>query len=87
MYILVILSDHGGWSDWSNWGSCSRSCGGGTKLRRRACTNPVPRNAGKTCEEVGGSALATASCETQPCPGMQKWDTLTFKNFVVVVNR
>jgi len=27
----------GYWSSWSEWGSCSKSCGSGTKTRTRTC--------------------------------------------------
>ncbi len=49
---------NGGWSDWS---SCSASCGGGT--RTRSCNNPSPANGGSTCSGAG-----TESCNNQSCP-------------------
>jgi len=45
---------------WSNYGTCSLSCGGGTKTR--TCTNPSPANGGAAC--VGS---ATAVCNTPAC--------------------
>ncbi|XP_060551153.1 uncharacterized protein LOC132712741 [Ruditapes philippinarum] len=40
----------GGWSEWSQWGICSATCGNvGLQNRIRSCTNPTPRNAGQHC--------------------------------------
>jgi prepilin-type N-terminal cleavage/methylation domain-containing protein len=55
---------NGGWSDWSSWGSCSVSCGGGTQTRSRTCTNPAPANGGASCS---GSATESQSCNTAAC--------------------
>ena len=30
----------GGWTEWSNYTTCSRSCDGGVRYRERTCTNP-----------------------------------------------
>ena len=49
---------------WSNWGTCSATCGGGTQTR--TCTNPAPANGGANCE-----GDATQSCNTNAClPGI-----------------
>jgi len=47
---------------WSEWGTCSATCGGGTQTR--TCTNPTPANGGADCEGV-----LSQSCNTQSCGG------------------
>ena len=55
---------HGGWSNWGLYGKCSKTCGRGTKTRRRICNNPPPKNGGLPCR---GSSVQTASCNPKPC--------------------
>jgi len=31
---------NGGWSEWSDFTACTRSCEGGVRYRERTCTNP-----------------------------------------------
>ena len=54
---------HGGFSPFSG---CSKTCGGGTRIR--TCTNPEPRNGGRGC--VGASQ---ETCNTKACAGPQLW--------------
>lgn len=63
---MNIITVDGGWSDYTPWGKCSKSCGGGMQSRTRTCTNPAPSNDGKVCE---GSTEDTKACETVKCPG------------------
>ncbi|XP_017769222.1 PREDICTED: A disintegrin and metalloproteinase with thrombospondin motifs 20 isoform X2 [Nicrophorus vespilloides] len=55
---------NGSWGSWQNWGSCSRTCGGGIKMSIRECNNPPPAYGGSYC--TGGRTMY-ASCNTQPC--------------------
>jgi len=45
---------------WSEWSTCSATCGGGTQTR--TCNNPAPANGGADC--VGDSSR---TCNTQAC--------------------
>ena len=55
----MLVAVDGGFSVFS---ACSKTCGGGTRIR--TCTNPEPRNGGKGC--VGDSQ---ETCNTQACSG------------------
>ncbi|XP_060593871.1 adhesion G protein-coupled receptor B2-like [Ruditapes philippinarum] len=63
---------HGGWSDWSNWGSCSVTCGMGLQRRTRTCSNPPPILAGNHCF---GDRSETQLCMPSPCAngGWSDW--------------
>lgn len=55
----------GKWSEWSEYGFCTVTCGGGVQKRTRKCSS---RNGGKECE---GDAEMTRACNEQLCPGKQ----------------
>ncbi|XP_072324712.1 LOW QUALITY PROTEIN: SCO-spondin [Scyliorhinus torazame] len=55
---------NGGWSSWSPWSTCGRSCGGGKSLRMRSCTDPPPKNGGRHCP---GERFEVTICNVQPC--------------------
>ncbi|KXJ07705.1 Mucin-like protein [Exaiptasia diaphana] len=65
---------NGNFTEWSNWTSCSLSCGNGTRYRSRSCTNPAPAHGGKNCT---GPYKETKNCNTQSCP-------VTLKNSVIL---
>ncbi|XP_008583107.1 PREDICTED: SCO-spondin, partial [Galeopterus variegatus] len=54
----------GGWSRWSPWSWCDRSCGGGRSLRSRSCSSPPPKNGGAPCL---GERHHTRLCNPEPC--------------------
>ncbi|XP_072562614.1 A disintegrin and metalloproteinase with thrombospondin motifs 2-like isoform X2 [Paramormyrops kingsleyae] len=59
-----ILKQDGHWGAWSQFGSCSRSCGGGVQFRTRQCDNPAPTNGGRTCF---GRNYELRLCSTEEC--------------------
>ncbi|KAK7095383.1 hypothetical protein V1264_006798 [Littorina saxatilis] len=72
---------NGGWTSWSyhTHGSCSVTCGGGTRTRTdtRTCTNPTPSNGGSRCS---GSSSQTVkeSCNTHHCPINGGWSSWSY---------
>ena len=56
---------NGYWLNWSTWGTCSKTCGGGTKTRSRDCTQPL--FGGKNCV---GQKIDRELCNTRvKCKG------------------
>ncbi|GBP40523.1 Protein madd-4 [Eumeta japonica] len=37
---MLYLLQGGGWSQWSEWSLCSRTCDGGVSRQLRTCSNP-----------------------------------------------
>jgi len=66
MLICVILVD-GGFTNWTPFSACSKTCGQGVLSRTRTCTNPEPAHGGKECV---GESKETKTCKTKECPGM-----------------
>ena len=49
-WCVIPLIVYGGFTEWSQYGQCSSSCGTGTQIRTRTCTNPPPVNNGSDCQ-------------------------------------
>lgn len=56
-----MFSVDGHWSEWSSYGPCNATCGDGTKVRTRSCTNPSPKYGGSNCT---GEAEQRDTCST-----------------------
>ncbi|CAH1774639.1 unnamed protein product [Owenia fusiformis] len=69
-WINEQIASEGGWGEWGPYTECSKPCGDGTRLRARACTNPLPITSGK-CPgaETSGQAVQVEeeSCSNEPC--------------------
>ncbi|CAF3565382.1 unnamed protein product [Adineta steineri] len=70
---------HGGWSPWSEWSMCPKTCGKSFRSRTRTCTNPEPKNNGRICV---GSEREEESCPEIICTNeslrlsaWSDWDT------------
>ncbi|XP_052788091.1 hemicentin-1-like [Mya arenaria] len=61
---------HGGWTEWSDYGECSASCGGGHRRRFRSCSSPPPSTNGRLCS---GAIDDSQTCNSQPCPVDGRW--------------
>ena len=65
----------GGWTTWGSFGACLTTCGSGTKVRSRTCTNPTPAAGGKPCygQDANGVAYEHMACAHRPCPVHGSW--------------
>ncbi|XP_058505704.1 A disintegrin and metalloproteinase with thrombospondin motifs 2-like isoform X2 [Solea solea] len=59
-----IIKQDGNWGSWSEFGQCSRTCGGGVQFRTRDCDNPRPANGGRTCI---GATYQFQICNSNEC--------------------
>ncbi|XP_013414531.1 SCO-spondin [Lingula anatina] len=64
------VSVDGQWGDWSAYGACTDSCGGGFQMRSRTCSNPSQAGTGKPCV---GPADDIKKCNIQDCPVHGQW--------------
>ena len=73
---FLVAPVHGGFSAFS---PCSKTCGGGTRIR--TCNNPEPRNGGRGC--VGNTQ---ETCHTQACHGRPSCVVFSFFSFCDVTS-
>ena len=63
---LTEVPVDGGYTNWTTWGECNATCGGGFQNRSRSCTNPPPNHGGHNCSRLGSSHQRQA-CNEQKC--------------------
>ncbi|KXJ14578.1 Coadhesin [Exaiptasia diaphana] len=75
--LLPVGSLDGGYSQWTPWSSCTKTCEEGTRNRTRSCTNPRPQHGGRDCSRLG-TATQSSVCNTRICPensGYSDWSS------------
>ena len=83
----VVNCQVSGWSSWTDigdgsWGSCSKSCGGGTQTKdqeRERTITTQPQNGGRACPHLRETQSVSRSCNTHSCacpakPDHSSWD-------------
>ena len=56
----------GVFGNWSNYSTCTVSCGEGVQYRERKCDSPPPKHGGKDCD---GPTRESRTCKESDCPG------------------
>ena len=69
--IRICPPINGGWTEWSKWSGCSKSCGKGQIIRSRTCTNPFPENGGKKCY---GDSIQNRPCYLKKCQNLDAFE-------------
>ena len=69
-----VVTD-GVWGTWTDVGTCSRTCGGGQRVRLRHCDSPAPAFGGRDCpdadEDNPDIQTVIVGCNFGPCPSRQ----------------
>ncbi|CAG2100155.1 unnamed protein product [Medioppia subpectinata] len=60
---ITNCTQNGGWTDWSQWSTCSATCGSANKYRYRKCASPAPAFGGRNCR---GLERESIPCVSQP---------------------
>ncbi|XP_013392139.1 thrombospondin-1-like [Lingula anatina] len=60
----------GGWTSWSEYGPCTKTCGEGVQVRSRICGDPPIQGKGRPCP---GPASEFRECIAKQCPVDGQW--------------
>ena len=56
------------WGDWTDWSTCSSSCGDGVKTRTRPCVDPATEKT-VSSQLCYGRDQELVYCKGESCPG------------------
>lgn len=65
-FLSLITAIDGGYTRWTTWTVCSKTCGKGTQLRFRSCTDPPPNGGSRSCD-ILGKPIQTRKCNLARC--------------------
>ena len=68
------------WSNWGEWSSCDKSCGGGVEMRTRVCKSPLGEQQNSTqCYGAENPKFKkeTRNCNLSKCPKDANWNLWT----------
>ena len=82
--VFSFSATDGKYTEWSLWGECSVTCGGGVQQRSRTCTNPSPQNGGADCS-VQGPAKEEQKCNPETCHTFLKMIIITIIVVIIIV--
>ena len=63
----MFFTVNGGYSSWSVYSVCTKTCGIGTQSRTRTCNDPAPQHGGMDCSQLGMDT-EVKECNKEPCP-------------------
>lgn len=63
----LLPSVHGDFTPWSEWTTCSRTCGVGVRKRHRTCSNPEPEFNGLPCFGLTQESKSCGNPEEKCC--------------------
>ena len=67
-FILIIFFSE--WSNWGDWSTCTKTCGGGEQIRNRACEVPSLKiSLSKKSSVCPGDSTEKRTCNKNSCPG------------------
>ena len=79
-----FLPVDGYYEDWSAWGECSVTCGGGSQERNRTCV--MPKYGGQDCQEA---ATESQACNGHNCPGRtrRRSESLLYACIILIISQ
>ena len=75
--LFDLSTGNAGYTQWTAWGACSRTCGFGTHTKTRSCTNPVEAFGGLNCVQQGlGPNILSQACKVRDCPSKLHYEPI-----------